>query len=136
MEPLLDPKNNRLTVYPIKYMDIWNWYKKMQAANWTAEEIDFSNDYDDYQKMNTNEQHFIKMVLAFFAASDTIVNMNLSENFITSKAEAKKMDSSSNLFKSNDEENVKVLVKKAVGEKCPRCWKIFPHPCKRCNQPK
>ena len=82
MEPLLDPKNNRLTVYPIKYMDIWNWYKKMQAANWTAEEIDFSNDYDDYQKMNTNEQHFIKMVLAFFAASDTIVNMNLSENFI------------------------------------------------------
>ncbi len=82
MEPLLDPKNNRLTVYPIKFMDIWNWYKKMQAANWTAEEIDFSEDYDHYQKMNTNEKHFIKMVLAFFAASDTIINMNLSENFI------------------------------------------------------
>ena len=82
MEPLLDPKNNRLTVYPIKFMDIWNWYKKMQAANWTAEEIDFSEDYDHYQKMNTNEKHFIKMILAFFAASDTIINMNLSENFI------------------------------------------------------
>lgn len=82
MEPLLDPKNNRLTVYPIKYSDIWSWYKKMQAANWTAEEIDFSNDYDHYIMMNTNEKHFIKMVLAFFAASDTIVNMNLSENFI------------------------------------------------------
>ena len=64
-----------------------------------------------------------------------VENFNLSENFITSKAEAKKMDSSNNLFKLNDEENVKVLVKKATGEKCPRCWKIFPHPCKRCNQP-
>jgi isoleucyl-tRNA synthetase len=63
-----------------------------------------------------------------------VKNFNLSENFITSKAEAKKMDSNSNLFKLNDEENVKVLVKKAAGEKCPRCWKIFPHPCKRCNQ--
>ena len=63
-----------------------------------------------------------------------VKNFNLSENFITSKAEAQKMDSSSNLFKLNDEENVKVLVKKAAGEKCPRCWKIFPHPCKRCNQ--
>ena len=82
MEPLLDPQNNRLTVYPIKFREIWNWYKKMQAANWTAEEIDFSNDYDHYIKMNNNEKHFIKNVLAFFAASDTIVNMNLSENFI------------------------------------------------------
>jgi ribonucleoside-diphosphate reductase beta chain len=82
MEPLLDPKNNRLTVYPIKFKDIWSWYKKMQAANWTAEEIDFDKDVDDYKKLNTNEKHFIKMILAFFAASDTIVNMNLSENFI------------------------------------------------------
>ena len=82
MEPLLDPQNNRLTVYPIRFREIWNWYKKMQAANWTAEEIDFSNDYDHYIKMNNNEKHFIKNVLAFFAASDTIVNMNLSENFI------------------------------------------------------
>ena len=82
MEPLLDPQNNRLTVYPIKFRDIWNWYKKMQAANWTAEEIDFSSDSDHYNKMTTDEKHFVKMVLAFFAASDTIVNMNLSENFI------------------------------------------------------
>ncbi len=83
MEPLLDPINNRLTVYPIKYKEIWNWYKKMQAANWTAEEIDFSQDYDHYYlKLNNNEKHFIKTILAFFAASDTIVNMNLSENFV------------------------------------------------------
>ncbi len=83
MEPLLDPENNRLTVYPIKYKEIWNWYKKMQAANWTAEEIDFSQDSDHYHlKLNSNEKHFIKTILAFFAASDTIVNMNLSENFV------------------------------------------------------
>ena len=82
MEPLLDPLNNRLTVYPIKFNNIWSWYKKMQAANWTAEEIDFSEDYDQYKKLSENEQHFIKMVLAFFAASDTIVNMNLSVNFV------------------------------------------------------
>ena len=53
----------------------------MQAAFWTAEEIDLSNDWDHYQKLNENEQHFIKMVLAFFAASDTIVNINLAERF-------------------------------------------------------
>jgi len=82
MEPLLDPANDRLTVYPIKFQDLWNMYKIMQAANWTAEEIDFSQDYDDYKKLNKDEQHFIKMVLAFFAASDMIVNMNLEENFV------------------------------------------------------
>ena len=81
MEPLLDPSNNRLTIYPIKFQDIWMSYKEMQAANWTAEEVDFTEDYSHYIKLNENEQHFIKMILSFFAASDTIVNMNLEENF-------------------------------------------------------
>jgi len=81
-EPLLDLNNNRLTVYPIKYENIWSAYKTQVAAFWTAEEIDFSNDYDDYNKLSSNEQHFIKMVLAFFAASDTIVNINIGERFI------------------------------------------------------
>ena len=52
------------------------------AAFWTAEEIDFSKDYDDFNKLSSDSQYFIKMVLAFFAASDTIVNMNLGERFI------------------------------------------------------
>ena len=84
MEPLLDPANDRLTVYPInnQFKDIWNMYKTMQAANWTAEEIDFHQDSDDYKKLSNDERHFIKMVLAFFAASDMIVNMNLEENFV------------------------------------------------------
>ncbi len=80
-EYLLNPDNNRYTVYPIKDTEIWDAYKVMQAAFWTAEEIDLSKDWDHYQKLNENEQHFIKMVLAFFAASDTIVNINLAERF-------------------------------------------------------
>jgi len=80
-EVLLNAENNRLTVYPIKYENIWTAYKTQMAAFWTAEEIDFSNDYSDYQKLSLNEQYFIKMVLAFFAASDTIVNINLGERF-------------------------------------------------------
>jgi ribonucleotide reductase beta subunit family protein with ferritin-like domain len=82
MEPLLDQNNNRMTVYPIKYEKIWNAYKLQKAAFWTAEEIDFSNDYSQFEKLSDDEKHFIKLVLAFFAASDTIVNMNLGERFI------------------------------------------------------
>jgi ribonucleoside-diphosphate reductase beta chain len=82
MEPLLSSENNRMTVYPIKFPKIWKAYKNQMAAFWTAEEIDFSNDYNDFQKLNDNEQHFIKMILSFFAASDTIVNMNIGERFI------------------------------------------------------
>jgi len=81
-EPILNSDNNRLTVYPIIYDKIWKMYKCQQAAFWTAEEIDFSNDYNDFEKLSNNEKHFIKMVLAFFAASDTIVNINLGERFI------------------------------------------------------
>jgi ribonucleotide reductase beta subunit family protein with ferritin-like domain len=81
-ETLLNSENNRLTIYPIKYDKIWESYKCQQAAFWTSEEIDFSNDYNDFEKLSDNEKHFIKMVLAFFAASDTIVNINLGERFI------------------------------------------------------
>ena len=82
IEYLLNPENNRLTIYPIKNNIIWKAYKKQQAAFWTAEEIDFSKDYNDYLKLSENEQYFIKMILAFFSSSDTIVNINLSERFI------------------------------------------------------
>ena len=80
-EYLLDKTNSRFTVHPIKEDDVWKFYKTMMAAFWTSEEIDFSKDYDDFQKMDENAQHFIKMILAFFAASDTIVNINLAERF-------------------------------------------------------
>lgn len=80
-EPLLDDKQVRLTTFPIKDKSIWNMYKKQVAAFWTPEEIDLSNDYDDFKKLNKNEQHFIKYILAFFASSDAIVNLNLLERF-------------------------------------------------------
>jgi ribonucleotide reductase beta subunit family protein with ferritin-like domain len=81
-EYLLNPENNRLTIYPIQNNLIWEAYKKQQAAFWTAEEIDFSKDYNDFIKLNSNEQYFIKMILAFFSSSDTIVNINLLERFM------------------------------------------------------
>lgn len=82
-EYLTDPKNSRLTVYPIVHPDIWELHKKQLASFWTVEELSssFKNDYNDYQKLNENEKFFIKNILAFFAASDTIVNMNITENF-------------------------------------------------------
>ena len=81
IEPLLDPKNARLTMFPIVHQDIWDMYKKQESAFWKAEEIDFSKDYDDFVSLSVDEQHFIKMVLAFFASSDNIVNFNLRERF-------------------------------------------------------
>ena len=80
-EYLTNAENNRLTIYPLENHRIWESYKKQLAAFWTAEEINLSKDYEDFQKLTPNEQHFIKMVLAFFSSSDTIVNINLSERF-------------------------------------------------------
>jgi len=81
-ELLLDPSKKRFTAYPIDFSDIWNMYKVQQAAFWVATEIDFSKDYDDFcTKFSSGEQHFIKMIIAFFANSDGIVNWNLSERF-------------------------------------------------------
>ncbi len=80
-EYLLSEENNRLTTYPIRNLDIWKSYKLQQAAFWTVEEVDMSKDYQHFQELNENEQHFIKNILAFFAASDTLVNINLLERF-------------------------------------------------------
>lgn len=83
-EPILDENPNRFVLFPIKHDDIWAFYKKSEASFWTAEEIDLSQDINDWEnKLNDNERHFIKHVLAFFAASDGIVNENLAENFVT-----------------------------------------------------
>ena len=82
MEPLLVENKNRFVIFPIKHDDIWEMYKKAEASFWTAEEIDLSPDQKDWENMNDNERHFISHVLAFFAASDGIVNENLAENFV------------------------------------------------------
>ena len=82
MEPILKENPNRFVIFPIKYHDIWEYYKKSEANFWTAEEIDLEADLSDWVKLNDNEQYFVKNVLAFFAASDGIVNENLAQNFV------------------------------------------------------
>ena len=80
-EPLLKENPQRYVLFPIKYHAIWKMYKKAEASFWTAEEIDFSNDLKDWIKLTKPEKHFIKSVLAFFAASDGIVLENLIQRF-------------------------------------------------------
>ncbi len=83
MEHILQENKDRFVMFPLKYHDIWEMYKTAQMSNWTAEEIDLAQDLTDWnEKLNADEKHFIKMVLAFFAASDGIVNENLAENFL------------------------------------------------------
>ena len=81
-EPLLVEDPSRFVLFPIKHDDIWQFYKKAEASFWTAEEIDLQQDLADWKKMNDGERHFISHVLAFFAASDGIVNENLANNFL------------------------------------------------------
>jgi ribonucleotide reductase beta subunit family protein with ferritin-like domain len=79
---LLKDNPDRFVLFPINYKEIWKFYKKAEASFWTAEEIKLDQDIIDWKKLNQDEQHFIKMILAFFAASDGIVNENLAERFL------------------------------------------------------
>lgn len=82
-EPILMTNDNRFVIFPIEHNDIWELYTAQKAAMWTAEEIDLSKDIDHWNnKLTDNERFFIKNVLAFFAASDGIVNENLAINFL------------------------------------------------------
>jgi ribonucleoside-diphosphate reductase beta chain len=82
-EPILEENKNRFVLFPIQHDDIWSFYKRAEASFWTAEEIDLAADLVDWEsKLNDDEKHFIKHVLAFFAASDGIVNENLAEHFL------------------------------------------------------
>jgi len=80
-EPLLIENKNRFVLFPIQHGDIWQMYKKAEASFWTAEEIDLAQDLVNWEGLNDGERHFISHVLAFFAASDGIVNENLGANF-------------------------------------------------------
>jgi ribonucleoside-diphosphate reductase beta chain len=82
-EKILKENPGRFVLFPLKYHDIWELYKQAQMSNWTAEEIDLAQDLTDWnEKLNDDEKHYVKNVLAFFAASDGIVNENLAENFL------------------------------------------------------
>ena len=80
-EPLLEENTQKFTMFPIKYHGLWSMYKQAQGSFWTAEEIDFGSDMNDWNSLNSQEQHFIKTILAFFASSDGIVFENINNNF-------------------------------------------------------
>jgi len=82
-KPLLQINPNRFVLFPIHHDDIWGMYKQAEASFWTAKEIDLISDLQDWDNLSPNERHFVSHVLAFFAASDVIVNENLSGNFTT-----------------------------------------------------
>ena len=82
MEKILKENKDRFVIFPIQHNDIWEYYKQHQAAFWTAEEVDLSNDIRDWENLSENEKYFVKNILSFFAASDGIVNENLAENFL------------------------------------------------------
>ncbi len=82
-ERILQDNPGRFVLFPIEHNDIWKYYKQQEACFWTAEEIDLAQDIQDWDnKLNSDEQHFVKHILAFFAASDGIVNENLAMNFV------------------------------------------------------
>lgn len=80
-ELLLNPSSDRFVLFPIKHNNVWDMYKKAMASFWTAEEIDLYSDIDDWNNLNDSERHFISHILAFFSASDGIVNENLCLRF-------------------------------------------------------
>jgi ribonucleoside-diphosphate reductase beta chain len=82
-EVLLRENKDRFVILPINYPEIWEMYKRHEASFWTAEEIDLSSDQKDWENLNNGERHFISHILAFFAASDGIVNENLAVNFMS-----------------------------------------------------
>jgi ribonucleoside-diphosphate reductase beta chain len=82
-ELLLKENKDRFVILPIKYPEIWEMYKKCEASFWTAEEIDLSDDLKHWENLNPGEKHFISHILAFFAASDGLVNENLAVNFMS-----------------------------------------------------
>merc|ERR1711939_743743 len=81
-EPILQENPHRFVLFPLKYHEIWQMYKKAEASFWTAEEVDLSQDLQHWHhRLNDDERYFVSHVLAFFAASDGIVNENLLERF-------------------------------------------------------
>ena len=81
-EPLLTPNDNRFVMFPIEHDDIWKMYKKQIDCFWRAEEIDLSKDLTDWNRLEKDEQYYVSMILAFFAASDGLVLENLAVRFI------------------------------------------------------
>jgi ribonucleotide reductase beta subunit family protein with ferritin-like domain len=116
LDPILTPDNSRFTTFPINYPDLWSLYKKAVSSFWTVEEIDLASDLKDWEKLNDDERHFIKMVLAFFAASDGIVMENIDMNFSkdTQIAEARSFYAYQAFSESIHSETYSLMIDKLV----------------------
>ena len=111
-DPLLKQSMDRFVMFPIQHDNLWDAFKEHLALMWTAEEIDLSKDVQDWKKLNADEQHFIKHVLAFFAASDGIVNENLAIRFYNdvTAAEARSFYSMQMLIETIHSETYSLLI--------------------------
>ena len=111
-EPILRPSLKRFVLFPISHQDLWDMYKKHLASFWTAEEIDFSQDFAHWNSLSDSEKYYLKHVLAFFAASDGIVNENLSINFSAEiqLAEARAFYSCQELMETVHSETYSLLI--------------------------
>lgn len=118
-EPLLEPSEDRFVIFPIRYPDIWDMYKKHMAVHWVPEEVDLSKDMADWVKMTENEQHFIKNILGFFAGSDGIVMENLATRFMREVQwpEAKFFYACQNLLESVHSESYSLLIDTYITDK-------------------
>jgi len=116
MDPILTPSLARFTTFPIRYPDLWALYKKAVGSFWTVEEIDLAADLKDWNSLVPSEQHFIKMVLAFFAASDGIVMENIDMNFSKDVqiAEARSFYSYQSFNESIHSETYSLMIDKLV----------------------
>jgi len=121
-DPILVPTTSRFTVFPIKYPDLWALYKKAVGSFWTAEEIDLGSDVTDWTGLTAQERHFIKMVLAFFAASDGIVMENINLNFGTEVqiAEARAFYAYQSFNESIHGETYSLMIDKLVEDKAEK----------------
>jgi ribonucleotide reductase beta subunit family protein with ferritin-like domain len=118
-DPILAQTTDRFTVFPIKYPDLWALYKKAVGSFWTAEEIDLGTDVTDWTRLTAPEKHFIKMVLAFFAASDGIVMENINVNFASEVqiAEARAFYAYQSFNESIHGETYSLMIDKLVEDK-------------------
>ena len=118
-EPLLDAREDRFVIFPIKYPDLWAKYKQLQAVHWTPEEIDLSKDMKDWEKLNDNERHFIKHILGFFAGSDGIVMENLVTRFASEVTvpEAKFFYAEQNIIEAIHSETYSLLIDTYITDK-------------------
>jgi len=121
-DPILTLTTDRFTVFPIKYPDLWALYKKAVGSFWTAEEIDLGADVTDWARLTASEKHFIKMVLAFFAASDGIVMENINLNFSSEVqiAEARAFYAYQTFNESIHGETYSLMIDKLVEDKAEK----------------